>query len=96
MRAQPHESGAQHSRDQASIVQDNIEEGAVNLEHAIVLDEAELAEPIHEKVNARARSAHNLGQRFLAHFWGLRSLVCLPFRSWRAVEARAPAVFRWS
>ena len=38
-----------------TVVQNNIEQGAVNFQVAVVLDKAEFAELIHEKADARTR-----------------------------------------
>jgi hypothetical protein len=49
-------------------VQDDIEQGAVNLQLPVVFDEAEFAEPVHEEGDPRSRSANDLRQSFLTHF----------------------------
>jgi hypothetical protein len=51
--------------DDGLIVEDHIEEGAVDVYTAIVLNEAKLAEPIQKETDARARGADDFGQRFL-------------------------------
>src|SRR5687768_15194657 len=49
-----------------SLVQDDAEQGAVDLEAgSVVVDEAELAELVHEEVDARARRADHLGEQLL-------------------------------
>jgi hypothetical protein len=48
-----------------SVVQDDTEERAVHLEPAVVFDQAELAELVHEEVHPRARRAHHFGKRLL-------------------------------
>ena len=50
------------------VVEDHIEEGAVDMYAAVVLNEAELAEPIEKETHTRARSANHLGERCLANF----------------------------
>lgn len=39
----------------------------MNLKPTIVVNEAQFAEPVHEKVDPRARGAYDLSQRLLAH-----------------------------
>ena len=46
-------------------MEDDIEEGAVHAQRAIVINETQLAELIHEETDAGARSADHLGERFL-------------------------------
>ena len=48
------------------VVQDHIQQRAVDAQTAVVFDEAELAEFVHEKAHPRAGSADHLGQGFLA------------------------------
>src|SRR6185503_19216324 len=47
-------------------MQEDIEEGAVNVQAAVVLDEAELPELVHESADPRPGGADHLGQHFLA------------------------------
>jgi len=49
------------------IVQDNTQERSIDLKIAVVLDEAQFPELIHEKIDAGTRCANHLGQRFLRH-----------------------------
>jgi hypothetical protein len=49
-------------------VQDDAEEGTVNLEPAVVLDEAQFPEFVHEEVDARACRANHLRQDLLRQF----------------------------
>ena len=51
-----------------SVVKDDAQQGSVDLQAAVVLDEAEFPEFIHEEVDARARCADHLSQHFLRHF----------------------------
>ena len=50
------------------IVKHYIEQGTVYLQLSVVVDETELPELIHEKVDAAARGPHQVGQSFLRHF----------------------------
>jgi hypothetical protein len=49
-------------------VQDNAQEGIVDLKSAIVMNEAQFPEFIHEKVDSGARRADHLRQHFLRYF----------------------------
>ena len=55
------------------IVQDDAQQGAVDLQAAVVVDEAQLPKLVHEGVDARAGRADDLGQRLLAD---LRVIAC--------------------
>ena len=46
-------------------MEDDIEEGAVHMQLAIVIDEAQLPELIHKETDTGTRSADHLGERFL-------------------------------
>jgi len=48
-----------------SLVQDDAHQGTVDGDVAVVVDEPELLELVHEEVHARARRADHLGERFL-------------------------------
>jgi len=50
------------------LVQDNTEERSIDLKTAVVLNEAELPEFVHEKIDPRACCADHLCQRFLRYF----------------------------
>ena len=58
-----------------SVVQDDVEEGAVDAQVAIVVDEAQLSELIQKEIHPRARRADHLGERLLTdlrhHLFGL-------------------------
>src|SRR6266576_3370532 len=56
------------TRQLESIVQDDAQERSVDLKPAIVSDETELPELIHEKTDPWARCAYHLRQRFLRYF----------------------------
>ena len=57
--------GAIYPRLRFSVMENDSEEGAVDLEYPVVLDESELAELVHEVVDAGARGANHLRQRLL-------------------------------
>ena len=47
-------------------MQDYVEQGAVDTQRAVVLDESEFSETVHEKTNPGAGGANHLCQRLLA------------------------------
>jgi hypothetical protein len=49
-------------------MENHAEERTVNLKFAVVMNEAQLPEPVHEKVNASARCAHHFRKDFLTNF----------------------------
>jgi hypothetical protein len=49
----------------ASVVQHDTEEGAVDFQTAVVVDEPELSELVHEEVHTRPRRPDHLRERFL-------------------------------
>jgi hypothetical protein len=53
------------TRTRKSVAQHDAQEGAVDLEPAVVLDEAELPELVHEEVHPGPRRPDHLGQRLL-------------------------------
>src|ERR1700728_1398985 len=53
----------------SSVVQNDIEEGFVNTDPSVVLDEAKLAKPIHEEAHARAGGSDHLRQCLLSDNW---------------------------
>src|SRR6266481_5486398 len=50
-----------------SAVQEEIDEGAMDVQTAVVLDEAQLPELVHETTDPRARAADHFRQRFLTY-----------------------------
>jgi hypothetical protein len=50
----------------SSVVQDHVQQRAVDAQTTVVFDEPYLAEFVHEKADPRTGSADHLGQRFLA------------------------------
>src|SRR5467141_5101136 len=50
------------------VVQDHAQEGIVDVDLAVVLDEPEFPEFVHEKIDPRPRCPDHLRQRFLRHF----------------------------
>src|SRR5581483_11739597 len=49
------------------VMEDHIQQRPVNVKSAVVVDEAQLAELVHEKADSRARGANDLSQCFLAN-----------------------------
>ena len=49
----------------ASVVEDDIEEGTVHVQPAVVVNETQFAELIHEETDAGARGADHVGQHVL-------------------------------
>jgi len=49
-------------------VQDDTEEGIVDLNLAVVLDEAQFPEFVHEKIDSGARCANHLREHLLRYF----------------------------
>jgi hypothetical protein len=50
------------------VVQDNTEEGIVDVDLSVVLDEAQFPEFVHEKIDPGPRCPNHLGQRLLRYF----------------------------
>src|SRR5579863_260120 len=50
------------------VVEDNTQEGLVDLDLAIILDEAQLPEFVHEKIDPGPRCANHLRQHLLRYF----------------------------
>ena len=46
-------------------MEDDVEKGTVDLKLAVVANEAQLPEPVHEEIDSRARRSHHLCQRLL-------------------------------
>ena len=75
----------------ASVAEDDIRQGAVYLQSIqfnVVVDEAQVAELVHEKADAGARRADHLRQRVLADLrneccYGITVLVCIPSTPYR-------------
>lgn len=53
-------------------MQNDIEEGFVNTDTTVVLDEAQFAEPVHEEADARTCGSDHLSQCFLRDRWNER------------------------
>src|SRR5579859_8005819 len=51
--------------DRDLIVEDHIQQGTVDFQSAVVLDESKLSKPIHEEVHARPRRPDHLRENFL-------------------------------
>jgi len=55
-------------------MQNDIEQGFVDTDPSVVLDEAKLAEPVHEEADARTGGSDHLRQRFLCNSWNTNVL----------------------
>jgi uncharacterized oxidoreductase len=55
-------------------MQNDIEQGFVDTDSSVVLDEAKLAEPVHEEADARTSGSDHLRQRFLCNSWNTNVL----------------------
>ena len=53
---------------QQLFVENNAQQGGVHSQLSVVLDESQVSELVHEKVDARTRRADHLGKRFLRDF----------------------------
>jgi hypothetical protein len=51
-----------------SVVEDDVEKGTVDLKLAVVANEAQSPEPVHEEIDSRAGCSHHLCQRLLTDF----------------------------
>ena len=65
---------ARSAIDMGLFVKNEVQQGLVNLNMAVIADEAQLPEPVHEEADARAGGPNHLGQGFLAdlgddRFW---------------------------
>jgi hypothetical protein len=61
-------SAAGIPRDLRIVVQDHIQQGIVDLQLPVVIDESQFAELVHENIDPRTRGAHNFRERPLADF----------------------------
>ena len=62
-----------------SVVYDDGQEGRIDLEAAVIFDEAKLLELVHEGVHAGPRRPHHLSERLLRYSWQhALALVLLP------------------
>jgi hypothetical protein len=50
------------------LVQDNTQEGRIDVDLAVILDEAQFPEFVHEEIDPGARCANHLGQHLLRYF----------------------------
>src|SRR5712675_2766750 len=72
-------------------MEDDIQQGAVNLQVTVVGDEPQLAELVHEKTDSRASSADDLRQRLLTDLRNHRlGLVFLSEVSQQEQDPRQP------
>ena len=75
-----------------SIVQNHVEQGAVDLDRAVVLDEPKLAEAVHEEADAGSRGADHVREGFLADFRDHDFRLAF-FSELREQQERAPSRF---
>jgi len=76
------------------VVQDNGQEGAIDLDVAVVFDESEVAELVHEEVDAGAGRADHLGERFLRQLRQQELLVLLAVARQQEQDTREPLFAR--
>ena len=69
-------------------MKNDVEQRTVNLHFAVVVNKAQLPEPVHKKVNPGAGCAHHFRQSFLTYFWN--DLVRLPFFAEPGQEQKGP------
>ena len=73
------------------VVQDDVQQGTVHLDVAVVANESEFAKAIHEEADAGSRGTNHLSQGFLTNLWngGCRACQALPnCASSRRIRAR--------
>ena len=78
------------------LVQDNTQEGRVDVQPAIVPNEAQFLEFIHEEIDPGARCPDHFRQSLLRYFGEPFFEAGLAGHSERAAEECGPAVSRWS
>ncbi len=64
-------------------MQNDIEQGFVNTDTSVVLDEAQLPKPVHEEADVRPGSSDHLRQRLLCNLWDERFLLTRSMRAGR-------------
>ncbi len=75
---------------------ERFEQGVVNPNLAVVFDEAQFSEAIHEKTHPGPGCANHLSQYLLADLGNHCLAVCFPCRTARAATESSPAAFRWN
>jgi len=68
-RIQKFDAQSKGNQKRTSVARSLLQQGSqrtINLEPAVVTDEAQLAEFVHEEIDARSRGADHIGQRVLA------------------------------
>src|SRR6266404_3232165 len=71
------------------LVQDNTDEGAVDLKSAVVMNEAQFPEFVHEKIHPRSRCANHLRQHLLGNFG--KHLLRLGFLAVASEQQKSPS-----
>src|SRR4030095_8525606 len=80
------------------IVQDEAEERGVDLEVAVVFEEPQVSELVHEEIDARTCRADHFGKGFLGDLRYPVSAAAVPpdHHTAPAATVPAPTAFRWS
>src|ERR1700731_650451 len=71
------------------VMQDDVQQRAVDLQVTVVINQAHFSKPVHEKAHARSRRADHLRERFLAYFCNDR--LGLPFLAELREDEKKPS-----
>ena len=72
------------------LVEHDVEQRTVNLQPAVIVNEAQLSESIHEEVNSCPSRTDHFRQSFLAYFRNYVLRISLPFQSGPATKESEP------
>jgi hypothetical protein len=79
----------------SSIVQNNRQQRIIDFDPAVVLDETEFPEFVHEKIHARTRGPDHFRKRFLGNVWEQSvRMLSLPVASEQEQRARKALLAR--